>query len=88
MSVLNQKASQERLASMKNVYVVRELVSVAQGEKDFRTHYECGRFTTYEAANQCAIRTQNQNCFPQKEEVYQATPHTSRESLETIGLQN
>jgi hypothetical protein len=50
-------------------YVVRELVSVAPGEKDLRTHYEYGIFDTYEAANQCAIATRNQHCFPQREEV-------------------
>lgn len=50
-------------------YVVRELVSVAFGEKDLRAHYEYGIFDTYEAANQCAIATNNQNYFPQREEV-------------------
>ena len=68
MSVLNLKFSHDRIASMKNAYVVRELISVASGEKDLRTHYEYGRFTTYEAANRCAIATKNQSCFPQKEE--------------------
>lgn len=51
-------------------YVVRELVSVASGEKDFRTHYEYGVFDTYEAANQCAIATHNPSCFPQNEETF------------------
>lgn len=73
---------------MKNVYVVRELVSVASGEKDFRTHYECGCFATYEAANQCAIRTKNQNCFPQKEEVYEVSRHGEEQSLGTMRLPN
>jgi hypothetical protein len=50
-------------------YVVRELVSAASGEKELRTHYEYGTFATYEAANQCAIATKNQSCFPQREEV-------------------
>lgn len=57
---------------MKNAYVVRELVSVASGEKELRTHYEYGAFPNYEAANQCAIATQNQSCFPQREEVGKA----------------
>ena len=56
------------MAIMK-AYVVRELVSAASGEKELRTHYEYGTFATYEAANQCAIATKNQNCFPQREEV-------------------
>lgn len=54
---------------MKNAYVVRELVSIASGQKEFRTHYEYGRFATYNAANECAIGTKNQSCFPQQEEV-------------------
>lgn len=54
------------MATMKNAYVVRELVSVPSGEKDLRTHYEYGTFDTYEAANQCAVATKNQCCFPQR----------------------
>lgn len=68
MSVLNLKFRHDRIASMNNAYVVRELISVPSGEKELRTHYEYGRFTTYEAANKCAIATKNQSCFPQKEE--------------------
>jgi hypothetical protein len=68
------------MAIMKNAYVVRELVSVASGEKDFRTHYEYGRFATFEAANQCAMRTENQSCFPQREDVARSigTGHGNR----------
>ena len=53
---------------MNTVYVVRELVTAASGEKEIRTHYEYGRFPTYKAANACAAATRNQNCFPQREE--------------------
>jgi len=52
---------------MKDTYVVRELVSVPLGEKDIRTHYEYGRLATYEEANQRAMETKNQYCFPQRE---------------------
>ena len=52
---------------MTNAYVVRELVSLAAGERDFITHYEYGTFETYEAANRCAIATQNPRCFPQQD---------------------
>ena len=45
------------MADMKTVCVVRELVSVGSGEKEFRTHYEYGIFLTYDAADQCAIET-------------------------------
>jgi hypothetical protein len=45
---------------MKNAYVVRELVSLAAGERDFFTHYEYGRFRNYGGANKCAIR----RCIP------------------------
>ncbi len=81
MSVLNPKLGQERIATMKNIYVVRELVSVASGEKDFRTHYEYGRFATYEVANQCAIGTRNQSCFPQKEQVCKVGRHSLTPTL-------
>lgn len=53
---------------MKKAYVVRELVSGALGEKEFRTHYEHSRFMTYEAANQCAAGIKNQNFLPQSED--------------------
>jgi hypothetical protein len=53
---------------MSSCYVVRELVSVPSGEKEFRTHYEYGTFNSYEAANQCAIRAENKSLFPQREE--------------------
>jgi hypothetical protein len=56
-------------STMKNAYVVRELVSVASGEKELRTHYEYGTFDTYEAANQCAVATKNQRCFPQRDKA-------------------
>jgi hypothetical protein len=69
MLVLNVNLRQERIATMKNAYVVRELVSVASGEKELRTHYEYGTFDTYEAANQCAVATKNQSCFPQRDEA-------------------
>lgn len=52
---------------MKTAYVVRELVSVASGEKEFRTHYEYGTFPTYKQANERAIATNNPRCFPQRE---------------------
>lgn len=67
---------------MKSAYVVRELVSVASGEKDFRTHYEYGRFATYEAANRCAMGTKNQNCFPQKEAFCEIIGYESGELQE------
>jgi hypothetical protein len=73
MLVLNVKLKRERIATMRNAYVVRELVSVPSGEKELRTHYEYGTFLSYEAANQCAIATRNQSCFPQKEEVGKAS---------------
>jgi len=53
---------------MSSCYVVRELVSAPSGEKEFRTHYEYGTFSTYEAANKCAIGTENKSFFPQSEE--------------------
>ena len=71
---------------MKDAYVVRELVSVESGEKDFRTHYEYGRFATYEAANQCAIGTKNQSCFPQREEAYKNSRHGPGELAGTARL--
>jgi hypothetical protein len=52
---------------MKSVYVVRELVTAASGEKEIRTHYEYGMFPTYKAADNCAAATKNQSCFPQRE---------------------
>ena len=55
---------------MKNAYVVRELVSLSEGEKEFHTHYEYGTFRTYKAANECAIATRNPRCFPQKEQFF------------------
>ena len=73
MLVLNVKLRRERIATMKNAYVVRELVSVASGERELRTHYEYGTFDTYEAANQCAVATKNQRCFPQREKVCNGT---------------
>jgi hypothetical protein len=57
-------------AIMQSAYVVRELVSVASGEKELRTHYEYGTFPTYQQANECAIETKNPSCFPQREDVY------------------
>ncbi len=68
MLVLNLKPVGGTIATMKT-YVVREMVSAASGEKEFRTHYEYGTFDTYEAANQCAIATHNPSCFPQNEET-------------------
>lgn len=68
MTVLRMSLSRVRITTMK-AYVVRELVSVASGEKELRTHYEYGTFDTYEAANQCALATKNQSCFPQREEI-------------------
>ena len=53
---------------MTTVYVVRELITAASGNKEIRTHYEYGRFQTYNAANECATATKNQSCFPQREE--------------------
>ena len=73
MMVLNVRLKLERIATMNNAYVVKELVSVPSGEKELHTHYEYGTFLSYEAANQCAIETQNQSCFPQKEEVGKAS---------------
>jgi hypothetical protein len=70
--VLNVKGRQEKIAGMKSVYVVRELVSAESGEKELRTYYEYGNFPSYQAANQYAIATGNQSCFPQKDEVCQA----------------
>jgi hypothetical protein len=62
---------------MTSAYVVRELVSVGSGVKEFRTHYEYGTFPTYQAANQCAIRIQNPSYFPQREDfVYVILPLT------------
>ena len=52
---------------MNNAYVVRELVSIATGERDFLTHYEYGTFRTYEDANKFAIATKNPRCFPQQD---------------------
>jgi len=52
---------------MKTCYVVRELVSRPAGENEFLTHYEYGRFKTYQEANERAIATQNPRCFPQSE---------------------
>ena len=54
--------------SMKNAYVVRELVSPPVGENEFLTHYEYGTFRTYKEANECAIATKNPRCFPQREQ--------------------
>jgi hypothetical protein len=73
MLVLNVKLRRERIAIMKNAYVVRELVSVASGEKELRTQYEYGTFPNYEAANQYAVAIGNQSCFPRKDEVCKAT---------------
>jgi hypothetical protein len=56
---------------MNTVYVVRELVTAASGEKEFRTHYEYGMFPTYKAADECARATRNQSYFPQREELAQ-----------------
>ena len=53
---------------MKNAYVVRELVPVAAGERDFFTHYEFGTFPSYEEANKCAIATKNPRYFPQQDD--------------------
>jgi len=53
---------------MKSAYVVRELVSVAAGERDFLTHYELGTFPSYEEANKCALATKNPRCFPQQDD--------------------
>lgn len=53
---------------MKNAYVVRELVSVDAGERDFLTHYEFGTFPSYEEANKCAIATKNPRYFPQQDD--------------------
>jgi hypothetical protein len=50
-------------------YVVRELVSQPAGENEFLTHYEYGKFLTYEEANERAIATKNPRCFPQREQV-------------------
>jgi hypothetical protein len=61
---------------MKNAYVVRELVSMASGEKELLTHDEYGTFPTYEAANLYAIRTKNQNCFPQRLAACHSDIHT------------
>lgn len=55
---------------MKSAYVVRELVSRSSGEKEFRTHYEHGKFQTYKEANECAIATRNPMCFPQREQLF------------------
>jgi hypothetical protein len=54
---------------METVYVVRELVTAASGEKEIRTHYEYGSFPTYKAADECATATRNQSCFPQRDEL-------------------
>lgn len=64
--IAQQKEASENRA-MKSFYVVRELVSVASGQKEFRTHYEYGSFPTYKEANECAIATNNPRCFPQRE---------------------
>jgi hypothetical protein len=56
---------------MNTVHVVRELVTAASGEKEIRTHYEYGLFSTYKAANACATATRNQHCFRQQEELVQ-----------------
>ena len=50
---------------MNNGYVVRELVALIDGDREFLTHYEFGIFTTYDEANKCAIATKNPRCFPQ-----------------------
>jgi hypothetical protein len=57
-------------SSMKNAYVVRELVSLPAGESEFFTHYEYGKFQTYKEANECAIGTHNPRCFPQREQFF------------------
>lgn len=67
---------------MKSAYVVRELVTVAPGEKELRTHYEFGTFPTYQAANQCAIGTRNPSCFPQREEAGSVSRHGAATLLE------
>jgi hypothetical protein len=55
---------------MKSVYVVREMVTAASGDKEIRPHYEYGTFSTYKAAHKCAAATKNQSCFPQREELH------------------
>lgn len=62
---------------MEIAYVVRELVSLPVGKNDFLTHYEYGTFRTYKEANECAIATKNQKCFPQREQfVVSSTENT------------
>jgi hypothetical protein len=46
---------------------------MAAGDKAFRTHYEYGVFSTYQAANECAVASQNTSCFPQKEGLFPET---------------
>jgi hypothetical protein len=55
---------------MRSTYVVKELVSVGAGKKEFCVHYEYGFFPTYEAANECAAASKNASCFPQKEGLF------------------
>lgn len=67
---LDTRSSENR--SMKNAYVVRELVALAAGEREFLTHYEFGTFPTYQEANKRAIATKNPKCFPQREQSCEA----------------
>lgn len=50
---------------MENSYVVREWVSVGP-EKELRTHFEYGTFSTYAEANDFAKATGNPRLFPQQ----------------------
>ena len=70
------------MRTMTSAYVVRELVSVGSGVKEFRTHYEYGTFATYQAANQCAIRTQNPSYFPQREDFVYVVQHSAETGSE------
>jgi hypothetical protein len=69
---------------MTTAYVVRELVSVASGERDFLTHYEFGTFSTYEAANRCAIETRNPRCFPQQDSFLSENNFTAQNCQEML----
>jgi hypothetical protein len=85
---IESEAKPSENATMKSAYVVRELVSVASGEKELRTHYEYGTFPTYQAANQCAIGTRNPYCFPQREEVCPVSRHEAATLLPSESLPN
>ena len=67
-SRIAQNATSSENRSMKDAYVVRELVTPPAGENEFFTHYEYGTFRTYKEANECAIATKNPRCFPQREQ--------------------